>query len=74
MFIDLRQGETKNGLEFGYVGESGANGGGYFFTWHPTLTQTIASIEEDTIDRPKRLGVKAVERAVRRAWQKLEGK
>ena len=41
--FDLNQGLTENGRTFGYVGIE--NRGGYFFTWLPTLAETLASIE-----------------------------
>jgi hypothetical protein len=56
----------------GYVGEDDPrlkNRGGWFFTWFPTLAETLASIEVDTTDRPVRLRRAAVEREVRRLWK-----
>lgn len=47
MILDLQQGIDKRGNKFGYVA---GDGGGYFFTWHKTLSQTVASLEEDEVD------------------------
>jgi len=69
MWTAKNQGTTQHEKAFGYVGESGDNGGGYFFTWHPTLAETIDSITEDEIDRPRRLRRETAERAVRRMWR-----
>ena len=45
--LDLYQGTGKNGRKFGYVcGDEG----GYFFTWMPTLEETVASCEIDEQD------------------------
>jgi hypothetical protein len=45
--VDLFQGQDQHDREFGYVaGEDG----GFFFTWMPTLEDTLDSIEEDVID------------------------
>lgn len=45
--IDLHQGVDQHGRKFGYVS---GDGGGYFFTWHKTLGETVASLEEDAVD------------------------
>lgn len=45
--VDLDQGVRINNLRFGYVH---GRDGGFYFTWHPTLDETIASIEADEID------------------------
>jgi hypothetical protein len=50
--VDLDQGWTEHpakfgGAKFGYVA---GDGGGYFFTWLPTLDQTIDSLEVDEQD------------------------
>lgn len=73
MWSQKNQGETQHGLTFGYVGEEG-DGGGYFFTWRSTLDATLASVEEDTVDRPKRLKLRAVEAEIRRLWRQEESK
>lgn len=45
--IDMGQGIDEQGRKFGYIhGEEG----GYFFTWMPTLAETLASLEEDEVD------------------------
>lgn len=47
MTIDMNQGIDDKGRKFGYVcGEDG----GYFFTWMPTLEQTLKSVEADEVD------------------------
>lgn len=48
---DRYQGRGKNDLAFGYCGIDGR--GGQFFTWHATLEETLASIEDDSIDPPQ---------------------
>lgn len=45
--VTLVQGITKGDRDFGYV--SGEDGG-MFFTWMPTLEETLDSIEEDEQD------------------------
>jgi hypothetical protein len=73
MWIEKNQGTTENEMTFGYVGEGvdkGNGNGGFFFTWHPTLAETIASIEADTDDRPVRLTMSGAVRAVRSVWRK----
>lgn len=45
--IDMNQGVDQQGRKFGYVS---GDGGGYFFTWHKTLGETIASLGEDMVD------------------------
>jgi len=45
--VDLYQGDDEQGRPFGYVS---GDGGGYFFTWHPTLDATLDSVEEDEVD------------------------
>lgn len=45
--VDLFQGQDEQGRDFGYV--AGDNGG-YFFTWLPTLDETLDSIEVDQQD------------------------
>lgn len=45
--VALVQGRTEDDREFGYVfGQDG----GMFFTWMPTLGETLDSIEEDELD------------------------
>jgi hypothetical protein len=51
--VDLWQGDTEvhgphvkcEGRSFGFVH---GDDGGYFFTWLPTLGETLASVEEDS--------------------------
>jgi hypothetical protein len=45
--IELVQGHDGSGWDFGYVH---GDGGGYFFTWHATLENTLASVEADEAD------------------------
>ena len=45
--VDLCQGQTENDRDFGYVD---GDEGGYFFTWHDTLADTLASVEIDEQD------------------------
>lgn len=47
MKIDMYQGQTESGEDFGYVC---GDDGGYFFTWRSTLDRTIDSVEEDSVD------------------------
>lgn len=70
MWIDENQGTTVHDRPFGYVGESGPGGGGWFWTHLDTLEKCLASIEPDAIDPPKRLGRRRVERVVREWWRK----
>ena len=42
--VSLVQGVERDGREFGYV--AGVDGG-FFFTWMPTLEETVLSMEED---------------------------
>lgn len=45
--VDEVQGIGANGRRFGYVhGEDG----GFFFTWMPTLEDTLESVEVDEVD------------------------
>jgi hypothetical protein len=47
MTIDMYQGRDEQDRKFGYVcGDEG----GFFFTWMPTLEETLASVEEDEMD------------------------
>lgn len=48
--VELVQGVDENGRDFGYV--DGDDGGGFFFTWHDTLDQTLQSIDIDAVDGP----------------------
>jgi hypothetical protein len=45
--VTLVQGTDHDDLEFGYVD---GEGGGMFFTWMPTLAETLDSVEVDTVD------------------------
>ena len=45
--VDMCQGQDEQGRDFGYVA---GDDGGYFFTWMPTLSETLDSIEEDEQD------------------------
>lgn len=45
--VDLNQGQDEQGRTFGYVA---GDEGGYFFTWMPTLQETLASVEVDEVD------------------------
>lgn len=47
MSIDMNQGINKDGRKFGYVH---GTVGGFFFTWMPTLEETLATIEADEVD------------------------
>jgi len=68
MWTTTNQGRDEKQRIFGYVGESGRGGGGYFFTWRPTLKETLASINADAVDPPRKLRLRRVEGAVRRMW------
>lgn len=66
---DKVQGTTAGDREFGYCGID--DRGGQFFTWMPTLQETIESIEDDEIDPPvdwPRRAYQEVRGFVRRAW------
>lgn len=45
--VDLNQGLGEDGRTFGYVA---GDDGGYFFAWHDTPEETLASVEEDEVD------------------------
>jgi hypothetical protein len=45
--LDEKQGRTPQGHEFGYLE---GQGGGWFFTWFPTLDETMDSLEADPAD------------------------
>jgi hypothetical protein len=45
--LDLNQGKDAQGRTFGYVH---GDDGGFFFTWMPTLDETINSVEVDEVD------------------------
>jgi hypothetical protein len=47
MQVDLYQGEDQQGRKFGYVC---GDGGGFFFTWMPSLDATLDTVEEDEVD------------------------
>lgn len=48
---DKNQGLTEQDRAFGYI-HTGNEEGGYFFTWMPTLEETLASINADEQDEP----------------------
>jgi hypothetical protein len=67
MKVDRNQGIGDDGLVFGFVWPVRARG--YFFTWHPTLDATLASVEADTTsDDPDTCSLDQVEREIRRVW------
>lgn len=45
--VDLCQGQDDQDRDFGYVA---GDDGGFFFTWMPTLEETLKSIDEDEQD------------------------
>lgn len=45
--VDLCQGQDAQNRDFGYVS---GDDGGFFFTWMPTLEETLNSIDEDEQD------------------------
>ena len=47
MTLDKVQGKTEDDRDFGYVC---GDGGGYFFTWMPTLEETLDSLDVDQVD------------------------
>jgi hypothetical protein len=60
--IDMNQGQTEDGRTFGYVhGEDG----GFFFTWMPTLAETLESVEEDEQDGDGGLTVEEARKALK---------
>lgn len=48
--IDMYQGRDEQDRNFGYV--NGGEAGGYFFTWLPTLDQTLDSLDADEMAEP----------------------
>jgi hypothetical protein len=50
--IDKNQGETEQGRTFGYIHTGDEEDGGYFFTWMPTLAETLDSLDADQQDEP----------------------
>ena len=44
MTLDRVQGRDAEGRRFGFVH---GDDGGYFFTWHPTLDETLDSLEPE---------------------------
>jgi len=49
MSVQRYQGTNDDGSKFGYIV---AGDGGYFFTWMPTMAETLDSIEADEVDAP----------------------
>mgnify|MGYP000987986307 FL=1 len=47
MTLDKKQGTTEDNRNFGYVS---GDGGGFFFTWMDTLTETLDSVDADEVD------------------------
>ncbi len=45
--IDVVQGKDAQDRDFGYVH---GDDGGFFFTWMPTLEETVSSVDEDEVD------------------------
>jgi hypothetical protein len=74
MKVDKNQGRTEQGNIFGFVWPS--KGKGIFFTWYPSLEQTLSSMEEDEMDHsPLLISWKRAEREIRKAWreEKIKG-
>lgn len=61
-FVYQVQGVDRNGREFGYVS---GEGGGLFFTWMPTLEETLDSMEQDEVDGDGGLDFLQVEEMLR---------
>jgi len=73
--FDANQGKDKKERAYGYAGID--DRGGYFFTWMPTLAQTLDSIEPDEIDPPVDWPARArqeIRGAIRRRWCKEKGR
>ena len=64
--VDLYQGVDAKGRKFGYVS---GDDGGFFFTWHPTIEATIASVEEDEQDGDGGLKEKSVKTFLKKYLQ-----
>lgn len=47
MRLDRKQGRTEDDRDFGYIC---GDDGGWFFTWHDTLAETLESLEIDEVD------------------------
>lgn len=50
--IDRYQGRDDQDRKFGYVHTGDEDDGGYFFTWMPTLEETLGSLDADQQDEP----------------------
>ena len=50
--IDIDQGEDDNGRTFGYVRTDREDDGGYFFTWLPTIEETLGSLDAGELPPP----------------------
>ncbi len=63
------QGNDKRGRSFGYCGI--IDKGGQFFTWMPTLRETLDSIEDDEMSPPENWPERAYQEVrgfIRRSW------
>jgi len=73
--FDASQGKDKDDRTYGYGGIE--DRGGYFFTWLPTLQETLDSIEADEIDPPQNWPQRAMAElrgCIRRRWAKERSK
>lgn len=52
LVIDRNQGRDEQDRKFGYVHTGDDEHGGYFFTWLPTLAETLDSLDADEQDEP----------------------
>lgn len=50
--FDMYQFRDKRGRKFGYVRTAEKADGGYFFTWMPTMAETLDSLDADEIEKP----------------------
>lgn len=66
--IDMNQGRDEQDRKFGYAH---GDEGGFFFTWMPTLAETLATIEEDEVDGDGGLTIEEATEAIR---AKIAGK
>jgi len=60
LYVDPDQGKDEQGRVFGYICDLNVDGG-YFFTWMPTLCETLKSLETDTSAPPQFARATAVE-------------
>ena len=60
--IDMNQGRDEDNRKFGYAH---GDDGGFFFTWMPTLDETLATVEVDEVDGDGGLTIEEATAAIR---------